>query len=57
MKLDALYVVDTTEANLKRDTATRIATHHDALVEKAEQQADDEFLEIRTVLAGNELRV
>jgi hypothetical protein len=41
---------------LKRDTATRIAEHHYALIEKSEQQADEEFLDIRTVLTGNELQ-
>jgi hypothetical protein len=56
VKLDALHTVDTTEAILKRDTATRIATYHYALAEKTEQQADDEFADIRTILAGNEIR-
>jgi len=55
VKLDALHNVDTTEAILKRDTANTIAAHHYALVEKSEQQADEEFLDIRAALAGNEL--
>jgi hypothetical protein len=56
VKLDALHTTDTTEAILKRDATTRIATQHYALVERSEQQADEEFLDIRSVLAGNELR-
>jgi len=56
VKLDALYTVDTTEAILKRDTAIRIATYHYELTEKTERQADEEFADIRSVLAGNEIR-
>jgi hypothetical protein len=55
VKLDAMNSVETVESILKRDTATRIVSHHYSLVEKAERQADDEFLEIRTTLASSEL--
>jgi hypothetical protein len=55
VKLDALNSVETNESILRRDTATRIANHHYSLVEKAERQADDEFLDIRTTLASGEL--
>jgi len=55
VKLDAMNTVETSESILKRDTSTRIANHHYSLVEKAERQADDEFLEIRTTLVSGEL--
>jgi hypothetical protein len=55
VKLDAMNSVETAETFLKRDTASRIAVHHYELVEKAERQADDEFLDIRTNLASGEL--
>jgi hypothetical protein len=55
VKLDAMNGVETAEIILKRDTSTRIASHHYSLVEHAERQADDEFLDIRTALASGEL--
>ena len=55
VKLDALNSVENSESILKRDTATRISANHYALVEKAERQADDQFLDIRTALASAEL--
>jgi hypothetical protein len=55
IKLDAMNSVENAESILKRDTASRIAVHHYELVEKAERQADDEFLDIRTTLATGEL--
>ena len=55
VKLDAMNSVETTESILKRDTASRIAIHHYELVEKAERQADDQFLDIRTSLTSEEL--
>jgi hypothetical protein len=48
--------VDTTEALLKRDATVNIATQHYGFVERSEKQADEEFLDIRSALAGNELR-
>jgi hypothetical protein len=55
VKLDALNSVGTNEALLKRDAAMRIARHHYAHVERAEIQADDTLLDIRTTLARREL--
>jgi len=55
VKLDAMNGVETHEALLKRDTAVRIAAHHYAQVEKAELQAGDALLNIRTTLARDEL--
>jgi len=55
IKLDAMNSVETAEAILKRDTASRIAVHHYELVENAERQADDQLLEVRTVLTSGEL--
>jgi len=56
VKLEAIQTVDTTEAILKRDTANRIATYHYELTEKTERQADEEFADIRSVLAGDEIQ-
>jgi len=56
VKLDAINSVEINEALLKRDTSIRIANHHYAHAEKAERQADDSLLDIRTTLAGNELQ-
>jgi hypothetical protein len=55
LKLDALDSVETSEMNLKRDTAIHIAAHHYELVEKAERQADDQFFNIRSSLVENGL--
>jgi len=55
VKLDAMNSVETHEALLKRDTAVRIASHHYAQLEKAELQADDALLNVRTTLARDEL--
>jgi len=55
IKLDAMNSVENAETILKRDAASRIAVHHYELTEKAERQADDEFLDIRTNLASGEL--
>ena len=55
IKLDAMNSVENAETILKRDTASRIAVHHYELTEKAERQADDEFLDIRNTLASDEL--
>jgi hypothetical protein len=55
VKLDALNSAETHEALIKRDTAVRIATHHYEQIERAELQADDALLDIRTTLARDEL--
>ena len=55
VKLDAMNAAETHEALLKRDVAIRVATHHYEQAEKAEFQADDALLDVRTTLVRDEL--